>query len=187
MKLTSAPTDERRTPRWLFKLCDRLFGPFDLDCFAAKWNHQVPRFITREQDYFRSRLKAKCAWHQPPYSRGFLPTVMPEARARVLSGQYQRAVCLIPADTSSKYWKRAVKRPEGRVLEMRSLWNHYPKPFTDAYQLVSEGLLVTVVEVEGRVPFDSPQGAICDGAGAMQPSAVVVFEKPQTSAQRRAA
>lgn len=176
--MKSLPTDERRTPRWLFKLCDRFFGPVDLDCFAARWNHQVRRYITKEQDFFTSRLKATCAWGQPPYSRGWLLPSLLELRARVLSGQYSRVVNLIPATTSDKHWKRAVKRPEGRVLEMRSLWNRYPKPFTDAYQIRSERLLVTVIEIEGRVAYDSPAGAICDGAGAMQPSAVVVFDRP---------
>lgn len=186
----SLPTDERQTPRWFFRLCDRIWGPIDLDCFAADWNHQVARYITKEQDFFRSKLKAKCAWVQPPYSRGFLMRSLSEARARVLSGQYQRAVCLHPVDPSSKWWLRNVARPEGKPLEMRSLWNVFPAPLTNSYQLVSERLVITTAFPSARIAFRSPTGP-CGGdpdnprdTGAMQPSAVVVFDR---SAVRRAA
>src|SRR5205085_8894296 len=70
--LKSLPTDERRTPRWFFELVSEVFGPFDLDSCAARWNAQCRRFVTKEQDIFRHHPPSRRTWRNPPYSRGNL-------------------------------------------------------------------------------------------------------------------
>lgn len=45
-----ASMQDRRTPRWLFELLDKRFGPFVLDAFAQPHNALCPRFLTRTED-----------------------------------------------------------------------------------------------------------------------------------------
>lgn len=182
--MPSLETDERRTPRWFFELCDAVWGPFDLDACAAKWNAQCPRFISRQQDVFSTYWRARSVWHNPPYSRGNLSVHLHLARARVLNGTWRRCTNLIPADPSTTWWQQHVARPEGRALEAEWLHGQLPTELANATRYVSEGLITTVAFVAERLPFDGPDGPVGGDVddrrptGAMQPSAVVVFERP---------
>lgn len=181
--MKSLPTDERRTPRWFFELCHSLWGPFDLDACAAPWNHQVKRFCAAGGNLFSRPPRARRVWMNSPYSRGNLDRFIGHARDLVLRGIWERAVLLHPVDPSSQWWKRHIARPEGRVVQSQSLWNSFPPPLTEAFETVSEGLSVTQVFVEGRLPFDGPEGPAGGypnhrrETGAMQPSAVTIFER----------
>jgi hypothetical protein len=188
----SLPSDERRTPRWFFEACDRLWGPFDVDCFAARWNHQCPKYFTRERSFYEhgGTLRMRRGWVQPPYSRGQLDKALGFVRELVLCSGLERAACLVPVDPSTDWWKTHVARPEGRKLTVRWLTGELPPPFhLEAYQLVSAELAVTVALPDVRLAFDPPPDMPPRDAvkfrGAKQPSVVVVFERAvQTSAGR---
>lgn len=183
--MKSLPSDERRTPRWFFRLCSSVWGPFDLDACAAPWNAQVRRYVTKEQDIFAGAPRAQSAWRNPPYSRGNLARHVGQSRQLVLEGEWGRSVNLIPADPSTDWWRRHVAAPEGRPLRADWLHRTLPGQLGNATRYVSQHLVVTVVLVDERLPYESPSGLICDGAGAMQPSAVVVFERPDVRTRRR--
>lgn len=191
--MKSLPTDERRTPLWFFRLCHQVLGPFDLDACAARWNAQCRRFVTKEQDIFRYHPGSRCAWRNPPYSRGNLNRHLEHARGAQLAGVAQRYVNLVPADPSTDWWKKHVMRPEGRVVGSDWLWQQLPSPLGNATRYASKHLVVTVVLVEGRLPFDGPDGPVGGDpddrrpTGAMQPSALVVFDRPDIWKPRRAA
>lgn len=180
----SRPSDERRTPRWFFEACDRLWGPHDVDCFAAKWNHQVETYFTKERSFYAARVRAKRAWVQPPYSRGQLDKALGFVRELVLERRLGRATCLIPSDPSTDWWKQHVARPEGEKVRVEWLTGELPPPFhLEAYRLVSQHLSVTIAPPDTRLGFDPPpwlpQRELAKFRGAKQPSAVVVFERPQ--------
>lgn len=180
----SLPTDERMTPRWFYRLCSEVFGPFDLDACAARWNAQCRRYVTKEQDIFRRPPASRASWRNPPYSRGNLDRHLGHSRELVLLRRWGRSANLVPADTSTDWWKRHVVRPEGGVVRCDWLHQHYPVPLGNAVRFVSHGLLVTVVYVGGRLAFDGPDGPVGGDAdnprstGAMQPSALVVYDRP---------
>lgn len=182
--MKSLPTDERRTPRWFFRLCSRAFGPFDLDACAARWNAQCRRYVTKEQDIFRWHPPSRRSWRNPPYSRGNLNRHLEHARGVLLAGVVQRYVNLVPADPSTDWWKKHIMRPEGRVVRSEWLWGQLPEPLGNTTRYVSKGLVVTLSLVDGRLPFDGPDGPVGGDVderrptGAMQPSALVVFERP---------
>lgn len=178
----SKPSDERRTPRWFFEACDRLWGPHDVDCFAAEWNHQVRRYITKERDFYRTNVRARRAWVQPPYSRGQLGQALGHVRQLVLGKWLGGATCLVPMDPSTDWWKQHVARPEGRKLGVEWLTGELPPPFhLEAYRLVSEQLIVTIAPPDTRLAFDPPPWLpareLQKFRGAKQPSVVVVFER----------
>lgn len=184
MAPVSRPTDERRTPRWFFEACDRLWGPFDADCFAAKWNHQCFRYYSKERSFYEARIYIRRAWVQPPYSRGQLDKALEHVRRLVLERRLGRAACLIPHDPSTDWWKRHVARPEGAKLHVEWLTGELPAPFNhEAYRLVSKHLAVTIAPPNQRLAFDLPPWLpareLAKFRGAKQPSAVVVFERPQ--------
>lgn len=186
--MSSLVTDERRTPRWFFELVSRVWGPFDLDACAAAWNAQCRRYVTREQDVFRRHPVSRRTWRNPPYSRGNLDKHLAHARETFLMGTTTLAYAnLVPADPSTDWWKLHIARPEGRPLRADWLWRKLPDPLGNATRYVSEGLVTTVVLVDGRLPFDEPTKA--QESGAMQPSALVVYERPglvQTSGRLKA-
>lgn len=190
----SRPSDERRTPRWFFEACDRLWGPYELDCFAARWNHQTARFITKEQDFYRWRGRARRAWVQPPYSRGQLDRALGHVRQLVLERRLQAASCLVPVDPSTDWWKTHIARPQGAKLRVEWLTGELGVPFVEAYRLVSDHLAVTIALPDVRVAFDPPPGTppreLEKFHGAKQPSVVVTFERncnPVASGRRLSA
>lgn len=193
----SLETDERRTPRQFFQLVNELFGPFDLDACAARWNAQCRRFVTKEQNIFRHHPFSARTWRNPPYSRGNLNAHLEHARESLLLGITTELYCnLVPADPSTDWWKQHIMRPEGKPVRADWLWGRLPKPLGNATRYVSEGLATTVILVDGRLAFDGPEGPVCQprrdlqqyrSPGAMQPSALVLFERPDARTVRRAA
>jgi hypothetical protein len=194
VSIKSLETDERRTPRSFFQLCDELFGPFDLDACAARWNHQCRRFVTKEQNIFERHPPSRRCWRNPPYSRGNLNKHLEHAREQLLAGVVEELYAnLVPADPSTDWWRKHIMQPEGRPVRSDWLWRKLPDPLGNATRYVSQGLVTTVILVDGRLPFDGPEGPVGGYAnhrrptGAMQPSALVLFERPDTRTLRRAA
>lgn len=182
MRPVSKPSDERRTPRWFFERCDSLWGPFDLDAAADKWNHQVRRYCTAGGDVLRHPPRARRVWLNPPYSRGQLERFLGLTRSTVLDKLWDRTTCLVPMDPSTDWWKQHVARPEGRKLRVEWLTGELPPPFhLEAYRLVSEHLVVTIAPPDVRLAFDPPPWLppreLEKFRGAKQPSVVVVFER----------
>lgn len=187
MAPVSLPSDERRTPRWFFEACDRLWGPFDLDAAAAKWNAQVDHFISVKGDAFKCKVRARRVWLNPPYSRGQLDKFLGLARSMVLLGYWGRVVCLVPVDPSSRWWQQQIETPAqpGR-LRAEWLYDRLPKPFTHAVRRQCPALSITTVYVPQRLRFDEPGSFAHRSTGAKQPSVVVVFERtfPENTKRR---
>ena len=179
----SKPSDERRTPRWFFERACLVFGECDLDAFAAKWNHQVAEYCTKERSVYEHKPRAKSAWVQPPYSRGQLDRALGFTRWMVLEGRWRRAICLVPMDPSTDWWKQHVARPEGKKRGATWLSGELPDPFSECYRLVSD-LVVTIAPPDCRLAFDPPPGMppreLAKFRGAKQPSVIVVYELPRT-------
>lgn len=183
--MKSLASDERRTPKAFFDLVNKCFGPVDLDACAAKWNAQVARYVTKEEDIFKFHPTSQVTWRNCPYSRGNLYVHLTDARERVLDGTVRRYLLLVPADTSTSWWHDCIMRPEGAPLGSEFLWQRHPEPLGNGVRFWSERLQVTVVFVAGRLAFDEPRKA--QKAGAKQPSALIVFERPAADAARSAA
>lgn len=174
-------SDEWRTPNWLVEQLARAFGPFELDVAAAPWNHQAPRFFTREQDALKRRWFGRC-WMNPPYSRGNLGEFVPYAREQVVSGRAELVAGVVPHSTADKWWGHVV-RPEGRVLKAETRWARLPWPFQDWRVMRSAGLTVHVIPVMKRVAF------LCKVSGRSQvvgwrsnargSHVAICFERPQ--------
>lgn len=189
----SLETDERRTPRWFFRLVDELFGPFDLDACAARWNAQCRRFVTKEQDIFAHHPRSSRTWRNPPYSRGNLGRHLAHAREVFLAGVVEQLYALlVPVDPSAEWWKRHIARPEGPPARAEWLAGRLPAPLSNATRYVSRDLATTVVLVESRLPFDGPDGPVGGDVdarrptGAMQPSALIIYERPDIRTMRMA-
>lgn len=192
--MKSLPTDERRTPRWFFELVSSVFGPFDLDACAARWNAQCRRFVTKEQNIFSHHPPSSRTWRNPPYSRGNLNAHLEHARETLLAGVVEKLYAnLVPADPSTDWWRNHIARPEGPPIRAEWLHGQLPAPLSNATRYVSKHLATTVILVEGRLPFDGPDGPVCSprtdlrqksAPGAMQPSALILFERPDVRRAR---
>ena len=99
------------TPAWLFDELDALYGPFTLDAAALPTNAKCVEYFTPEQD---GRVQP---WHgvvfcNPPYVR--LIEWVRKAHEEVRSGRAERALLLLPAQTSTD-WFHDYALPHGRL------------------------------------------------------------------------
>jgi len=108
--LFSSECDEWGTPRPLYDLLSKMFGPFDLDPCTSKDNPLgTPRFYTKEDDglshywsdggTYDNPIKV---YMNPPYGRAVGDWIFKAWHA----AQFGRAVvvCLLPARTDTKWW-----------------------------------------------------------------------------------
>ena len=94
------------TPWPFFRLCEKRWGPFDLDVCATKADAKCKKFITTEHDSLRSGVKwrGRC-WMNPPYGRGIGAWV---EKAMQQAKMGNTVVALLPARTDTHWWHDTV-------------------------------------------------------------------------------
>lgn len=111
--LFSSECDEWGTPRPLYNLLNKMFGPFDLDPCTSKDNPLgTPRFYTKEDDGLKQTWglgdhdNPTRVYMNPPYGRN----VEEWLHKADLSALYGRAVvvCLLPSRTDTQWWHNHV-------------------------------------------------------------------------------
>jgi phage N-6-adenine-methyltransferase len=97
---TGTGSDSWTTPRWLFDMLDREFGPFTLDAAASKENALCLSHYSEEHDGLTGVWLGK-VWCNPPYSdlAGWLAKGY---RSVFMDKTADRVVMLVPARTDTK-------------------------------------------------------------------------------------
>lgn len=133
----SSATDEWSTPEGFAER----YGPFDLDPCATPDNAKAPAWFAKEDDGL-SKDWYGSVWMNPPYGREIGKWVR-KAFEEVEKGNAERAVCLVPSRTDTRWWHDWCVRGEvefvrGRLRFGGSRWN---APFPSA--VVTFGKLTT--------------------------------------------
>lgn len=98
-KSDPASMQDRRTPRWLFDLLDKRFGPFKLDAFAEAHNALCDRFYTKEQDGCQQ------AWDDVTFANPeFDDMARPLAHAVAEAERGCRSIILSPVGASQDWY-----------------------------------------------------------------------------------
>lgn len=114
----SNATDEHPTPQDVFdQLTDR-YGPFTLDAAATPENTKCERYYTVDDDALSKPWNGR-VWCNPPYSQkaAFVEHAIRETR----SGRAEIIVMLVPADTSTVWWREAYEHADEIVLRSGKL------------------------------------------------------------------
>lgn len=115
--LFSSECDEWGTPRPLYNLLTKMFGPFDLDPCTSKDNPLgTPRFYTKEDDGLKQTWglgdydNPTRVYMNPPYGRAVGDWLFKAWNA----SQFCRAfvVCLLPARTDTRWFHQYVMEAE---------------------------------------------------------------------------
>ena len=122
--------DEYRTPRYLYRFAESLYGRFDVDLAASRLNAIVSKFFTRADNALRQNWSdaGERGWCNPPYShitpwiqkaihesQGGFPTVM---LLPTLNGDSRDALVLEYAyEINFIVGRVAFKRPDGRLAK----------------------------------------------------------------------
>jgi site-specific DNA-methyltransferase (adenine-specific) len=126
--------DERLTPRYLFDLASRLWGPFTVDAAANASNALCRRFFDRETDGLRQSWDHERVWINPPFS-----SIEPWC-AKAWDSHADVVVMLLPADRTERKW-----------------WHEHIEPFRDRI-----GSRLTTKFTDHRPRFASPSGLVVD-------------------------
>lgn len=102
------PTDEWRTPKWLFQWANQTFGPFQIDVAASNGNHLCEEWFTRENSALDRPWTGKC-WMNPPYSHGNLWEFCQKAFMETDRGNADLVFGLLKDDRSTKWYWNFVK------------------------------------------------------------------------------
>lgn len=100
----SSKADDWTTPQAEFERLNALYGPFDLDVCADKYNTKCPLLISKETDCLRvpwNRVGIKRVFMNPPYGRG-IGKFVEQAYEHSLRGLL--VVCLLPSRTDTKWF-----------------------------------------------------------------------------------
>lgn len=166
-------SNEYKTPAELFRPLHRRYR-YTVDIAAAKWNHQLPKYFTRQDDAFLHHWGPR-GWLNSPYTRGHLPRWGPRARQEVLEGYAELISMLCPHSTSDAWWHEVVEAPAGRWL--RALPPRYSELGVERTTVWSE-LAVRVLTLKGRLGFEHESGET--ESGARHHSVVVTFIHPRS-------
>ena len=99
----SSATDQWATPQSTFDTLDKMYGPFDLDVCADRYNKKCINFISVKEDGLHvdwSKRGSTC-WMNPPYGRQIGKWIK---KAYEESQKGCVVVCLLPARTDTKWW-----------------------------------------------------------------------------------
>ncbi len=89
------------TPQPLFDLCDRVFGPFDMDVCANAENAKCDRYLTEADNGLIAAWGFR-AWCNPPYGKT-IALWIGRAFAHAQGGAGS-VTMLLPARTDTRYW-----------------------------------------------------------------------------------
>ncbi len=90
------------TPQEFFDVCDRIFGPFNLDVCARPDMTKCDRFFTAEDSCMNHRWDG-IAWCNPPYSEGAIGPIIGHALDEAREGRCS-TLCLFPIKKSERVW-----------------------------------------------------------------------------------
>lgn len=173
--------DTFATPHWLTDALQAHFGAFDVDLAAEPWSAVVPRFITKEQDLFKVKPRARHGFGNWPYSKGSLDAFVGFARESVLAGRIKAVTQLVPHYTAEGWW-RHVETPEGRVLGAEWRYGHIDNVrLWNWKRLVTDLLVIDVIPIAKRISFRFPPRYAGAREGARFSSAVVRFVSPEVA------
>lgn len=172
-----AKSDEWKTPARIFRYANARYGPFLLDAAAARWNHQCPKYCSKQNSGLKTGW-AKRTWCNCPYSRGFKEKFLAWGRKQLLSPLpfvLELACFLLPHDTSDGYWRRQVEAPAGRLLGVTKELNELGTVIQTRWQ----HLTVEKTELAGRLRYIHNDGtSSCRPGTARHSSALVVLARP---------
>jgi len=97
------PSDEWRTPAWLFEWASRTWGPFEIDVAASNTNNLCHIFYTKENSALTAPWRGKC-WMNPPYSHGNLAAFCEKAYKETVLHRNADLVCGLIKDDRSTQW-----------------------------------------------------------------------------------
>lgn len=103
----SEETDDRETPRDLFRALDARFG-FTIDVAAAAHNAKLERFYTDAHDGLSHSWAGERVWCNPPYSE------VGKWIAKGLLREATVAVFLLPANRTEQPWWQDLIEPNRR-------------------------------------------------------------------------
>lgn len=96
---------EWTTPMWLFRILERLHGPFELDVAATKDNRKCENYFDRATNGLWQPWGGVKVWCNPPYCTGIANWIV-KAYAESLEGA--KVTCLLPAYTDRGWWHNIV-------------------------------------------------------------------------------
>lgn len=111
------------TPQEFFDVCDRIFGPFNLDVCARPDMTKCARFFTAEDSCMSHAWDGK-AWNNPPYSEGSIGPIIEHTWSQAREGRCS-TLCLFPVKKSEQVW----------------------------FQSFVANAATLILPVEGRIPF----------------------------------
>ena len=105
--LFSSAKHDWETPWEFFRLCSKLFGPFDLDAAASEHNALCDRFFSREDNALVRTWIGSRVWCNPPYGRDIHKWVS-KAFVEVANGNAGSVAMLVPARTDVAWFHRLI-------------------------------------------------------------------------------
>lgn len=163
-------SDDWATEQWLFDYLDALYGPFQVDTAASRWNTKCALFFTERQDALKQRWP-KYSFTNCPYSAGNKLRFTRHGRLHVKEGSGLLSCHVLPHDTSDGYWRTQVRAAAGELLGVTA----HRSQLGWVTQTCWKELTVEVTEIDGRLHFTERTGAT---GTARHSSAIVVFARP---------
>jgi phage N-6-adenine-methyltransferase len=108
---TPISSSEWPTPQWLVDQLAEEFGPFDLDPAATVDNAKAPTYFTVLEDGLAQPWSGR-VFCNPPYGRTSTPAWLAKAEAEAGAGRATLAVCLVPANVDTDWWRRYEADPQ---------------------------------------------------------------------------
>lgn len=105
--------DHRETPRPLFDLLSRDFGPFDIDVAASDRNHLCERYFTAADDALAQPWgptdgRVSRCFYNPPYPTAQLAAFASKALAEALAGRASTLMLCPCTKTEQAWWHQYV-------------------------------------------------------------------------------
>ena len=100
--------DTWATPQWLFDELNEQFH-FDIDVCASKKNAKCRTYYSKKEDGLKQQWKGAC-FCNPPYGSRVIDKWMKKALESSIEGA--TVVCLVPSNTSTKWWHNYAMKGE---------------------------------------------------------------------------
>ena len=111
--------DTQATPKWLFDQLNEQFK-FTTDVCASKQNAKCSKYYSKQKDGLQQKWKGVC-WCNPPYGTRVIDKWMEKAYESSLEGA--TVVCLVPSNTSTKWWHNYAMKGEIQFIKGKVKFN----------------------------------------------------------------
>ena len=205
-----ADTNDRRTPRWFFDLCERRYGTFDVDVAACHENALAPRYFTKEQDAL-ARCWSCGLYEVWPGEAGHVGSfwtkankderselVVPRVSAESVKRVHCQAPTVVPREDSGTVEEAqtlgAREGMEAPLCQVRQPPTSSPPPAVslelETVAAVSDGVGLQMRALrrnwpDGSGPCDTAQGSVVSWDSAMEHGASLQAMQPGCSARRK--